>query len=283
MSIPAQQSEEWLKMRKNKVGASDAPVIMGVSPWKTPYQLWLEKVSSHIQDQKSEAMQRGLDLEEEARSTFEQMTGLTVIPLVVLHDEYDWMMASLDGIDIEKKAIVELKCPNKIDHQMAVSGKIPEKYFPQLQHQIAVCKVDKAYYFSYNGREGAIVQIYRDDKYIKQLIEKERHFYDCVQTFNAPEANERDYNIIDEEETCFLASKILETKKMIKNLEKQESIMMEDFMKRCEFRNTQGNNFKLTKSVRKGSVDYSSIPQLLGVDTEKYRKPTVEAWRLTNG
>jgi predicted phage-related endonuclease len=40
-----QQTPEWLEFRKNKIGASDAPIIMETSPWKTPYQLWLEKLS----------------------------------------------------------------------------------------------------------------------------------------------------------------------------------------------------------------------------------------------
>lgn len=38
-----QNTQEWEKFRLQKIGASDAPIIMGVSPWKTPFQLWLEK------------------------------------------------------------------------------------------------------------------------------------------------------------------------------------------------------------------------------------------------
>ncbi len=44
MSALIQHSNEWLELRKNKIGASDAPIIMKVSPWKTPYRLWEEKL-----------------------------------------------------------------------------------------------------------------------------------------------------------------------------------------------------------------------------------------------
>ena len=43
-----QQSEEWLEFRRSRIGASDAPIIMGVSPWKTHYKLWVEKIQGYI-------------------------------------------------------------------------------------------------------------------------------------------------------------------------------------------------------------------------------------------
>ena len=41
-----QKSEEWLDWRKKGIGSSDAPIIMGVSPWKTPFELWEEKTGT---------------------------------------------------------------------------------------------------------------------------------------------------------------------------------------------------------------------------------------------
>ncbi len=37
-----QRSEEWLKLRREGLGASDIPAVLGISPYKTPYQLWAE-------------------------------------------------------------------------------------------------------------------------------------------------------------------------------------------------------------------------------------------------
>lgn len=40
-----QRTDEWLMWRSQGIGASDAPVIMGVSPWSDPVSLWMEKRS----------------------------------------------------------------------------------------------------------------------------------------------------------------------------------------------------------------------------------------------
>src|SRR5271170_7079883 len=140
-----QNTPEWEEMRKTKVGASDAPVIMEVSPYKTPYQLWQEKLSLATSKQ-NYAMQRGHEMEPMARAAFEELTGLMVTPMVKFHPLHAWMMASLDGVDVSGQNIAEIKCAGKEDHEIALSGQIPEKYFPQLQHQLEVCQLEMAYY-----------------------------------------------------------------------------------------------------------------------------------------
>jgi hypothetical protein len=43
---------------------------------------------------------------------------------------------------------------------------------------------------------------------------------------------------------------------------------------------TAGGGIQLSKSMRKGLVDYEKIPELKGVDLEQYRKPSAIAWRI---
>ena len=38
-----QGSPEWLEYRRSRRNASETAAVMGLSPWNTPYQLWLEK------------------------------------------------------------------------------------------------------------------------------------------------------------------------------------------------------------------------------------------------
>jgi putative phage-type endonuclease len=184
--IPTQNTPFWLEWRRSKIGASDAPIIMQISPWTTPLQLWEQKLGLVEQKAMNFAMKRGHDLEDQARREFEKMTGLIVFPEVVQHPKIDYMVASFDGIDLFGKNIVEIKCPGKKDYQCALDGKIPEKYYPQLQHQIEVSGLEKSYYFSFNGLEGKVLEIYRDDKYIEELLRKESEFWDCVQNFREP-------------------------------------------------------------------------------------------------
>lgn len=191
MSALTQQTPEWHLMRKSKIGASDAPVIMLSSPWKTPYQLLWEKTTESYSES-TEAMKRGIQLEEPARQCFILKTGIEVTPDVRFHKEYSWMMASLDGISSDGKVIVEIKCPGKVDHSSAVRGQIPKKYIAQLQHQMCVCDVQSAYYFSFDGSDGVVLQLDRDEKYLEMMIDYEKEFWHCLQKFKSGEYTDKD-------------------------------------------------------------------------------------------
>ena len=176
-----QNTPEWLEARKDHLGASDAPVVMGVSPWTTIYQLWEEKARLREPKKKTKSMDRGIELEPIAREEFIKMTGIFVEPEVLFHAENKFMMASLDGLSQDKKYALEIKYPGEKDHAIALKNMIPEHYFPQLQHQLEVCGLEMIFYFSFNGSSGKIVEVHRDDAYIKNLIEEEKSFWKCVE------------------------------------------------------------------------------------------------------
>ena len=164
-----QNTQEWLELRKSHIGASDAPIILGQSPWKTAFQLWEEKLGLREPQQINAAMMRGHELEQIARSAYSKHTGVMVEPEVVFHTEKEWMMASLDGLSLDRSIVVEIKCPGEIDHNIAAQGKVPAKYYAQLQHQLAVIGLKRLHYFSYREDSYHIVEVDRDDAFIKRL------------------------------------------------------------------------------------------------------------------
>lgn len=276
-----QNTEEWLEFRKGKLGGSDAPIIMGVSPWKTPYDLWLEKLGLG-KSYTNEAMQRGHDLEDSARALFEEENNLLVFPKVIVHKEYEWMIASLDGIDIGGEKIVEIKCPGKQDHSQALSGEVPEKYYPQLQHQIEVAGVESAYYFSFDGQKGVTLEVYRDDSYIKNMIEKEREFYECLQELTPPPLGNKDYAQRNDGLWQEVSERWRNAKEQLKELEKSEKELRETLIHLAGDKNCIGSGVKVLKTAKRGMIDYKAIPELEGVDLENYRKEAITCWRITD-
>lgn len=275
-----QQSPEWHNLRKSKIGASDAPAIMEVSPWKTPYQLWVEKLG--LAEQKQTIwMKIGIEKEEEARQAFEKETGIIVFPEVVFSNEYDWMMASLDGIDIERKHIVEIKCAGKEDHECAMDGEIPEKYYPQLQHQMIVCNLDKAFYFSYSDNSYKVLEIYRDKEYNSLLIEKESMFFKCLEELNPPSLIDKDFIHRNDEIWKETANKWLEINSKMKSLEKEEKEIRDLLLKMADGRNIKGAGISISKVNRKGSVDYNSIPELKKINLNEYRKDNIISFKIS--
>ena len=182
-----QNTPEWLEIRKNCIGASDLAAILGVSPWMTAFDLWEIKMGLREVTQTS-AMKRGADMEEMARLSYIFLTGHHVEPTVLFHKELPYMMASLDGYNASLPVAVEIKCGNKGDHINAgKKGKIPEKYYPQLQHQIEVAGLDSIDYFSYYpDMDSVLVKVERNQGYIDNLLAREAEFYDCMLNFTPP-------------------------------------------------------------------------------------------------
>lgn len=184
-----QGSSEWHAFRKKHIMASMSSTIMGVSKWSTPFDLFCEITGLNPPKECNAAMQRGLDLEGEARQEFRLLTGIKVVPVVMKSERYGWMAASLDGWDEATKTLVEIKCPGVTDHASAVKGIIPKHYIPQLVHQMIVAEVDKCYYFSYSPyyvKPCVLLELNLDYEDATFLIEKEKDFYQRLQEGDCP-------------------------------------------------------------------------------------------------
>lgn len=272
-----QGTQEWLEFRRHKITATDACIIMGTSHWKTKIQLYHEKKDPNYRSTVNDRMQRGTDLEPLARELFYAKTGHKMFPKVIVKD---WAMASLDGIN-DFNEILEIKCPGDKDHQIALNGKIPKHYYPQLQHQMYVCDAEKAFYFSFDGFDGVTVEVPRDDAYIAKMIEEEKKFYECLINNIPPEPSEEDYIERSDElwEQCALQYRFVN--ESIKELEKREEDLRKQLIFLSGESNSKGGGISLCQINRKGNVDYSQIPELKGVDLDQYRKNSINSWRIT--
>lgn len=271
-----QNTEEWLEFRKTKIGSSDAPIIMGESPWKTPQQLWEEKMGLKESSYENAAMRRGKQLEAQARKAFEQKTGLVVWPNVLIHPEHEFIIASLDGITMGGQAAVEIKCPGGKTHQMALSGEIPKHYQIQMQHQLAVTGLKEMFYYSYDGQSGVTIKVQRDDVLIKTLLEKEQEFFRFMQESTPPQIQRSDLRWLTLAEEW---RAIQEQKKALKD---QEESCRSALINLTENGSSQGGGVRVTQYSRKGRIAYEKIPALQEMDLEPYRKEAIMAWKILN-
>jgi putative phage-type endonuclease len=281
-----QNTPEWSAYRKGKIGASLAPVIMNVSPWQTPYQLWEEMLEIRPPKAQNAAMRRGLDLEQRARNLFEIETGISVSDAVYEHDAVDWLFASFDGLSENGEIAVEIKWTKKEFHDLACNGKVPECYYPQLQHQMNVKSLNKIYYSSnYFIDEINISQINlnvpRDQSYIDQLMDKETKFIKRVRTFDPPPMTERDIEVREDFDWHYASDLYKDLIRYQKELEGRIEKAKNNLIDLSKNQNCKGNSISLTKVARKGNLDYSQIPELRQIDLEKYRKPVSSYWKIS--
>ncbi len=274
-----QGTAEWLSLRTTKITSTDAAVIVGSSHWKTRIQLYNEKISdAPITTFVNDRMKRGTELEPVARQLFCIQNGIEVFPRVVTRD---WAMASLDGMSEDGKQSVEIKCPGDKDHALALSGRIPDHYYPQLQHQLYVTGLNSIFYYSFDGTDGVTLVVKRDDAYIEKMVEQEKIFYDCIVNKTPPEPSENDYVERDDELWLQCAQQWKYTNEQIKCLEKEEDHLRKQLIFLSGESNVRGGGLSLCNVKRKGHVEYSRIPELRGVDLDKYRKECISTWRIT--
>lgn len=273
-----QGSPQWLALRKTKVTATDAPIVLGVSRWKNKIQLYHEKLSDDQPASPNAAMQRGLDLEPIARDLFNLRRKLNMEPVVMVRD---WLMASLDGWDSSIGCVLEIKCAGSVDHESALKGKVPDHYYPQLQLQMYVSGAQQAYYDSFDGIDEVVIVVDRDDSYIEKMLPKLKEFYDCLVNKTPPEPDEDDYIYREDEEWIECCSKLKVVMEQRKSLEMQEEELRNQLIFLSGESNTKGGGISLCQVERRGNVDYAKIPALKGMDLEPYRKPSSLSWRIT--
>lgn len=272
-----QGGKDWLAWRRQGIGSSDAPIIMGVSPWCDVLTLYKRKRGELPEQESNWAMARGTRLEPKVREVLEKSLGV-LEPATLTHNDIPWMRASVDGISLDGKVVVEIKCPGQADHAIAQAGQVPPKYIPQVQHILAVSDCDTLIYASYNSGELLTVSVPRDEAYIALLIKAEQAFWDAIQAGIPPvvEGQRTDDAWLEaavryrEAKTVYdLAAESLETAKAA-------LLALTDT-------GSSGAGIEVSRVNKKGNVDYKAIPVLKGLDLEPYRKPGHTEWRITIG
>ena len=169
-----QRTDEWYAIRKGKMTASNAETIIanGKGLETYIYNLMAEYYSSAEKENYINAdMQRGIDLEPEARLEFEFYTDLDVQEVGFI--EYnEFIGVSPDGL-IGDDGLIEIKCPNdSIYFKLLLSNNIKPEYIAQMQMQMYVTDRQYCYFVSYNPnfeKSLYIKKINRDEEMIDKL------------------------------------------------------------------------------------------------------------------
>ena len=185
--------EEWLQLRRKGIGGSDASVIMGKNPYRSILQLWEEKTGKlPVTDDGNEYTYWGNVMEPIIRKEFMNRTGLKVRQkhAMIIHKDYPYLFADVDGIVTDErgeKCIFEAKTASQYKAEQWEDG-VPEEYILQVQHYLEVCGMDKAYIAALiGGNKFVFHTIYRDDELIRNLISREKEFWEgCVLTDPEP-------------------------------------------------------------------------------------------------
>lgn len=279
-----QGGKEWLDFRKDKIGASDMPCLFGVG-FSTPFKIWQVKLGM-VEIQKTAPMIRGLEMEPTIRQAYEIEVGFSVEPDVIVHPEIPYLMASLDGHNREKGKAAEFKLAGRVDHEIARKGNIPDKYYPQLQQQLACTTYKNMDYYSFYDNLGrdkpdtVRINVNRNDEYIDKLYEVAAEFYQCMTNLTPPPLTEADYYQRSDEFWLEKGKEWIEACENFDLWKEKKDALRDELIQASEGRSSIGGGVRLRQYFSKGSVNYSKIPELKNVDLDHYRSPQKQSWRL---
>jgi putative phage-type endonuclease len=172
---PAMLSAAQLALRKSKVTATDATAIVGVNPYRTPLQVWQEKVSTEIPEPiTSEAIEIGQHAEGMIMELLAKRRGLVLAPGdTVIHPIFDWIAATPDRIVLDARgkriAVAEAKM---VGFRMASKwGEAPPDYVQvQVQWQMIATSTRMAYVAALLGTELLIYEQHHDQELADALV-----------------------------------------------------------------------------------------------------------------
>lgn len=289
-----QNTRDWEHWRGQGLGASDAPVVMGVSKFKTPLQLWDEKRAWYTgnppEASKPNFIQAlGHEIEPIMKQKFYAVYDIQVEPRLF---ETRYLRASMDGANLDESVGIEIKLLGREDFDKLKKGIVPPQYKYQICHQYMVTGLQTIYLAGYLYKKGDRVNmrnwpsfflpVARDEKMEAEYSEVAENFWNSVQSGKRPEPGAKDFKSIRSVKAktaarAYMAAQAIHEDASLKLKEAREKLL--------EFAPDEtgvkiGDLLTIRTIERAGSVDYKKIPAIQSIDLEKFRKPSTKSKRI---
>lgn len=244
--IKPKNHAEWLKARESGIGASEVAGVIGLSPWETPFSLWLRKTGQIPPIEETQAMKMGKLLEPVIAQLWEDETGFKVVKasagdIIYQDPEHTWRIVTPDRFAHEinpatgkkSKCLLEFKSTS----QDFDPDDLPPYYVAQCQFQMLVTGVHVNYLcWLTNGRYYNHARLEFDKEFAEFIAGRVDEFWlDNVKGGKEPDlttvsdyvykGSTPDTSIEADSEAVFDIGELRETNESIASLEaKQEAL-----------------------------------------------------------
>ena len=187
--------EDWLQVRKQGVGSSDAAAACGIHPYLSMLELWMIKTGRMTSDideslEGYSPLYWGNTLEPMVAKYYQAHTGNKVrrVNAILQHPEQPFMLANLDYAITGSEEVQILECKTAGEHGAKLwKHGVPLYVTCQVQHQLAVTGKTAAHIcVLLCGHEAKIYKVERDERLIESITEQERLFWQYVETDTPP-------------------------------------------------------------------------------------------------
>ncbi|MCF7990896.1 MAG: YqaJ viral recombinase family protein [Thiohalocapsa sp.] len=300
----AQRTPEWDRWRARGITASESAVILGRSPYKTPWRLWAERtgLARPADLSRNPLVQRGNRLEDAARQWYEHAHDTVLMPICAESEQEPLLRASFDGIDDAGRP-VELKVPSaRTFHDVQTRGCAADAYrlyAPQVQHQLYVAGAEKGWLVFYlDAQRQAVFEVARDPELIAAIVARGKAFWQAIVDGNEPEKDPvrdlfvpsgsrlREWTVLARRyraihgEAKALEADLKHRKADLDEIQTTLVAMMGEALI------AESAGLRVTRFCAKGNVDYGALlqallPELEPDAVERFRRKPSERVRVT--
>lgn len=181
--------------RQRYLGGSDVAAILGISPWRTPLDAYLDKVEGKRPDDpaKAQIFRRGARMEPYILDLLTEEHGIHIVNRGqrYLDQQHDFIAAEIDaesasGENIEVKTANQFAAKNWGEQ---FTDEIPVYYTAQAMHGMMVREAPATIFPVLIGSDDfRVYRVERDDETIAAIRAKEVEFWDRVQRRDPPPA-----------------------------------------------------------------------------------------------
>jgi len=205
IEITGMPLEDWLVLRAMLgIGGSDVSTALNINEYKTPYELWKEKVGDTIDAKDNDWLWFGREAEDLIAKGYKRLMGREIMedPYIRIHPEHDCLFVNLDRIIVDNgdgkgPGVLECKSTEYNVYKTWLDS-IPINYYCQIQHELSVTGFKWAVLAVLVGRQVKIIPIERDEEYIQRQNQVLVAWYNgYVKEVVPPERKAADYSFVD--------------------------------------------------------------------------------------
>ena len=188
-------SPEWLNLRQSGIGGSDVAAMLGLSRYKSPYQLFMEKRGEGAEVVDNWAMKKGRAMEPFLIQDYSEKTGreVRIVDGVIRDDRHPFLLANLDGFTQDERIVEAKTARSPREWGEPGSDEVPQGYLLQVQHYMLVTAYPVAdITVSINDAEPVIYTVPADKELQGMILDRAAKFWDDVQNNRPPEPTTAD-------------------------------------------------------------------------------------------
>jgi putative phage-type endonuclease len=302
-----QRTPAWEAWRTQGITASEAPVILGRSPYKSHWRLWAERTGVVAPEDLSTkpCVQRGIALEDQVRRGFEDRHGTLLLPLCAESSAHPVLRCSLDGLNDDGEP-VELKVPTERTYRrLRQEGEQATAYqlaWVQLQFQLVVTEAPRGWLVfdpCVSGSPPLEFAIARDEPFLTHtLVPACLAFWGCITTGTSPnqEVTEEPYIPVDGALTEW--TQAAQTYRALLDDRGQLDARLKTIKERLEHTEAvfvrlmgehllaEAEGVRVTRYRQNGTIDYPALlveiaPDLDDATLERYRRAATQRTKVS--